>query len=83
MLGWRTYCLDDIVNQFLGFVHLFFGIGHDQAVQVFVLVTRVSSVRLALALFDGAFAADSNLGARFIFHLFQRVATRSNEEADC
>jgi hypothetical protein len=78
-----TYCLDDIVDELLRLVDLLFGVGHDQAVQIFVLVAGVSSVRLALAFFDGAFAANGDLGAGLVLHLLERVTTRSNQQADC
>ena len=78
-----TYSLDNVVNELLGLVDLLFGVGHDQAVQVLILVAGVSSVRFAFTLLDGAFASDGDLGARFILHLLERVTTRANEETDC
>ena len=48
---WKTCRLDDIVDQLLRFVDLFFGICHDQAVQVFFLVAGVSCVRTTLSFF--------------------------------
>jgi ABC-type proline/glycine betaine transport system permease subunit len=67
------------VNQLLGLVHLLFGIGHDQAVEVFFLIASVSGVRSTLALLDGTFAADGDLGAGLGLHLLQGVSTRSYE----
>lgn len=65
----ETYSLDNVVNQLLGLVHLLFGVRHDQAVQIFLLVAGVSSVRAAFAFLDGALATDGNLGARVCLHL--------------
>ena len=78
-----TYRLNDIVDKLLGFVNFLFGIGHDQTVQVFILVTGVSSIRFALALLDRALAADGDLGLRLGLHLLERVTTRANEQANC
>jgi hypothetical protein len=72
-----TYSFDNIVDQLLGFVDLVFGVRHDQAVQIFVKVAGVSSVRLALAFFDRAFATNGDLGARLGLHLFECVTTRA------
>lgn len=74
-----TYRLDDIVNKLLGLVHLLLSIGHDQTVQIFFLVASVSGIRSALALLDGAFASNGNLGSRLGFHLLEGVSTRSYE----
>jgi hypothetical protein len=57
-----TYSLDDIVNQFLGFVDLLFGVGHDQAVEIFFLVTGVSCIRAAFSFLDGSLSTDCNFG---------------------
>jgi hypothetical protein len=82
--GWGlTYSLNDVVDELLGLVDLLLSIGHDQTVQVFLLVAGVSGVRTAFTLLDGAFATDRNLCARFGFHLLERVSTRANEEANC
>jgi len=78
-----TYSLDDVVDKLFGFVYLLFRVGHDQAMQILVLVARVRSVRLSFALFHRAFAADGDFGPRLALHLLQCVATRANEEADC
>ena len=83
-IGWDdTYRLDDVVNQLLGLVHFLLGVCHDQAVQVFVLVAGMSSVRLSLSFFDRSFAANCDLGTRLRLHLLQSIATWSDEEADC
>ena len=78
-----TYRFYDVVNQFLSLIYLLLGICHNKTVQVFVLVTGMSSVRLSLALLDGAFAADSDLGSRLRLHLLERVTAWADEEADC
>lgn len=69
--------LDNVVNQLLGLVDLFFSVCHNQAVKVFFLVASVSGVRSTLSFLDGAFATNSNLGKRFGLHFLQRVTTRS------
>lgn len=74
-----TYSFNDVVNQLLGLVDFVLGIGHDQAVKVLFLVARVGSVGSALTFLHGAFASDSNLGARLCFHLLESVATRANK----
>jgi ABC-type proline/glycine betaine transport system permease subunit len=71
------------VNELLRLVNLVLGIGHDQAVQVFLLVAGVSCVRSTFTLLDGAFASDSDLCAGFGFHLLERVSTRADEKANC
>lgn len=75
--------LDDIVDQLFRLVDLLFRVCHDQAVQVFVLVTGVSGIRFALSFFDGALSTNGDLGAGLCLHLLERVTTRANEEADC
>lgn len=75
----RTYSFNDVVNEFLGLVDLVFGVGHDETVQVFFLITCVSSVRTSFALFDGTFAADRNLCPRLGFHLLQSISTGADE----
>ena len=75
----RTYCLDDVVDQLLGLVDLVLSIRHDETVQVFLLVAGMCCVRSAFTLLHGTFAANSDLGARFRLHLFERVSTRANE----
>jgi hypothetical protein len=70
---------NDIVHKLLSLVDLFFGIGHNQTVQIFFLVATVSGVRSALSFLDGTFASNGNLGAGFGFHLLQGVSTGSYE----
>lgn len=73
----KAYRLNNIVHQLFSLVHLLFGIGHDQAVKIFLLIASVGSVRSALALFDGAFAANGYLGSGLRLHLLQGISTRS------
>lgn len=75
----KTYRLNDIVNELLGLVDLVLCVGHDQTVQVFLLVAGMGSIRATLALLDGAFSTNRNLGARFCLHFLQSVATGPNE----
>ena len=82
VVGW-THRLDHVVDQLLGLVDLLFRIGHDQAVQIFVLVAGVRRVRFAFPFLDRALAADGDLGLGLGLHLLQSVAARSDEEADC
>jgi hypothetical protein len=42
--GDRSGSLDDIVDEFLGFVDLVFGVGHDQAMQILFLIASVGSI---------------------------------------
>jgi hypothetical protein len=79
----ETYRLNHIVNKLLRLVDLVLGVGHDQTVEIFFLVAGVSGVRSSFTLFDGAFAADRNLCARFGFHFLQRVSTRANKQTNC
>ena len=58
----RTYRFDDVMDQPLGLVNLFLGIGHDQAVEIFFLVAGVGGIGTAFALLDGSFSANRNLG---------------------
>jgi hypothetical protein len=67
------------MDELFRFVHFLFGVRHDQAVQVFVLVAGVGSVRLALSFLDRSLAANCNLGARLVLHLLESVATRADE----
>ncbi len=39
-----TYCFDHVVNKLLGLVDLLLGVGHDETVQVFILIRAVSSI---------------------------------------
>jgi hypothetical protein len=57
-----TYSFNDVVDQFLSLVDLFLGIRHDQAVEIFFLVTGVSCVRAAFSFLDGSFSTDCNFG---------------------
>ena len=84
-IGWDdyTYRLDDVVNQLLGLVDFLLGVCHDQAVQIFVLIAGMSSVRFSLSFFHRALAANCDLGTRLRLHLLQSIATWSDEEADC
>lgn len=75
----RSYRLDNIMDQFLRLVDLVFSVGHDQTVQILLLIARVRGVGATFAFFDGPFTADGDLGARFRLHLLQSVATRANE----
>lgn len=77
--GDRCCRLDDIVNELFGFVDLLFCVCHDQAMEIFFLVAGVSCVRSTLAFLDRAFATNGDLCTRFCFHLFQSIATRSDE----
>lgn len=72
-----THRLNYVVHQLLGLVHLFFGVCHDQTVEILFLVACVSGVRAAFALLDGAFATNGNLGTRLGLHFLQGVSTRS------
>lgn len=74
-----THSLDDVVDQLLGLVNLVLALGHDQAVEILLLVARMGSVRATLALLDGALATNGNLGTRVILHLLECVATRADE----
>jgi hypothetical protein len=71
--------LNDVVNQLLGFVDLVFGVGHDQTMQILLLVAGVGGVGATFAFFDRSFTTDGNLGSRFGLHLLQGVAARANE----
>lgn len=75
----RRSSLDNVVDELLGFVDLFFGICHDQAVQVFFLITGVCGIGSTFAFFDRAFASNCNFGARFRLHFLEGIATRSNK----
>jgi len=71
--------LNDIVDKLLGLVDLLLGVGHDQAVKIFLLVAGMSRVRASLTLLDGALATDRNLRLGFCLHLLKRVSTGANE----
>jgi hypothetical protein len=74
-----AYRLNDLVDELLGFCNLFLGIGHDQAVEVLVLVAGMSSIRLAFTLLDRALSTNGDLGLRLCFHIFQSVTTGTDE----
>lgn len=74
-----THCLNNVVNQFLRFVDLVLGIGHDQTMQILFLVAGVSRVRTTFSFFDRALATNGNLGTRLSFHFLERVASRSDK----
>ena len=67
------------MDKLLSLIDLVLGVGHDEAVQVLFLVAGVGGVRPALALLDGALAADGNLGAGLCLHLLEGVATGADE----
>lgn len=77
--GRGTYRLDDVVDQFLGFVDFLLRVGHDQTMEILFLVTRVGSIRPAFAFFDGTFATNGNLSAGVCLHLLQCVTTGSDK----
>jgi hypothetical protein len=77
-----THSFDDVVDELLGLVDLFLRVGHDEAVEVLLLVARVGGIGAALALLDRALATDGNLGARLALHLLQGVATGSDKQAN-
>lgn len=60
--GDRGSRLNDLVDQLLGFGDFFLGVGHDQAVQILILVARMGSVGLAFALLDGSFSSNCDFG---------------------
>jgi hypothetical protein len=74
-----TYSFDDLVNELFGFCNLLLGIGHDQAVEILVLVAGMGSIGLALTFLDRALSADCDLGQRLGFHVFQSVTTGTDE----
>jgi hypothetical protein len=57
-----TYRLNDLVDELFGFCNLFLGIGHDQTVEILILVAGVGSIRLAFTFLDRALSADGDLG---------------------
>ena len=67
------------MDQLLSLVDLLLGVGHDETVEIFLLVAGVGRIGTAFAFLDGAFAADSNLGSGLGLHLLQGVATGSNK----
>ena len=75
----KTHCFNDVVNQLLRLVDFVFSVGHDETMQVFLLVTGVSSIRSTFALLDRAFTTNSNLGTGLRFHFLECVTTRTNQ----
>lgn len=71
------------MDKFLGLVDLLFRVGHDQAMQVFFLVTGVSRIRTTFALLYGALATNSDLCLGFCLHLLECVATGANKQSNC
>lgn len=67
------------MNQLLRLLDLLFGVCHDQTVEIFFLVARVSGVRSAFSFLDRAFATDRNFGSGLGFHLLESVSTRSDQ----
>jgi hypothetical protein len=47
-----TYSLNDVVDELLGLVDLLLGVGHDQAMKVFLLIASVSCIRAPFTLLD-------------------------------
>lgn len=74
-----TNRFNNIVNQLLRLDDLLLSVGHDQTMEILLLVARVSSIRATLALLDGALATDGNLGTRVSLHLLQSVTTGANK----
>lgn len=72
-----TYSLDNVVDKFLGLVHLLFCICHDQAVKILLLVATVSRIRATFSFLDGTFTTDGNFSTGFGLHFLQGVSTRS------
>lgn len=84
MLSWTrkrgsTYGFNDVVNQLLGFIDLLFGVCHNQAMEILLLVAGVSGVRTALSFLHGSFATDGDFSLRFSLHLLQRVSTGADK----
>jgi len=74
-----TYSLNNVVDRLLGLVNLVFSVGHDQTMQVLLLIAGVSGIRTAFSFLDGTFSANGDLCAGFGFHFLESVTTRSNE----
>ena len=70
------------MNELLGLVDLVLCVGHDQTMQVFLLVAGMGSIRATLAFLDGALSTNRNLGARFSLHFLESVATGPNKQAN-
>jgi len=67
------------VNQLLGLDDLLFGVGHDQAMEILLLVTSMGRVGTTFTFLDRTFTTDGNLGTRVAFHLLQGIATRADK----
>jgi len=61
-LGYGRGGFNHVVDQLLGLVDLLLGVGHDETMQVLLLVAGVSCVGATLAFFHRAFSANGNLG---------------------
>lgn len=81
-LGDGSRGLDNVVNQFFRLVDFVLGVGHNQAVEILLLIASVSGVRPAFALLDGTFASDCNLCTRLGFHLLEGVTTGTYEQTN-
>jgi hypothetical protein len=73
---------DDVVDKLFGLVDLVFGVGHDQAMEILLLVASVSSVGTAFTLLDRTFATDCNLCTGLRFHLLESVTTGTYEQTN-
>jgi hypothetical protein len=80
--GNRSSGFNDVVDQLLRLVDLIFGIGHDQAVEILLLIAGVSGIRAAFTLLDGTFATNCNLCTGFGLHLLEGVTTGTYEQTN-
>ena len=67
------------MDELLGLVDLLLRIGHDEAVEVLLLVAGVGGVTASFSFLDGSLSTNGNLGAGVLFHLLECVATRADE----
>ena len=74
-----TYSLNDVMDQLFSLVDLFLGVGHDQAMQIFLLVAGVSGIRTSFSFLDGTLSTDGDFGSGFCFHFLQGISTRTDE----
>lgn len=75
--------LDHLIDLGHGFLDGLRVHGSDVGMQWLVLARqRLAVLATDLALLDGAFAADDDLGTRLFLHRFESVASWPNEEAD-
>lgn len=82
-LGHLNALLDHILDPVHGLLHRLCIAGRDERVQRLILARQRLPVLAAhLALLHGALAANYDLGARVLLHRLQRVAARSNQQAD-